>query len=367
MPSERERDADTDRWLRDALRAEVGEGDQSCPDAETLAAYCEHRLSERERDVLERHLSQCARCQAALAVLAELPAQPSPTPVGATWLRPDLLKWLVPPAAAAIILVVYVAVNPAWMKRAPESAAIKPSAILMQRSPEPPSLKAAPEATRADAASAGESKAESPAPAPSAPRSTAKRDESRLAKQGAAPASPVATPPALALRTAPPPAAPAPRAAPVNPPANAAAAPPGQFAGAARGAIASDKAQGIVIDRLVSTYEVAAPGNQVQWHFGSAGFVARSVDGGKRFVPQSSGVRADLLAAAAPTPTACWIVGRAGTVLRTTDGEHWQVVPFVEGVDLLAVQSSGPLNATVSTSDNRRFTTSDGGRTWTKQ
>jgi photosystem II stability/assembly factor-like uncharacterized protein len=75
-------------------------------------------------------------------------------------------------------------------------------------------------------------------------------------------------------------------------------------------------------------------------------------------------VTTDLLAGAAPSPATCWIVGTAGTVLLTTDGERWERRPFPLTVDLVAVSASSARAAIVTTRDGRRFETLDAGLTW---
>jgi hypothetical protein len=109
---------------------------------------------------------------------------------------------------------------------------------------------------------------------------------------------------------------------------------------------------------------VSVPGGSVLWRFGPGGRVERSDDAGGSWHAQSSGVTADLLAGAAPSPASCWIVGTAGTVLLTADGERWERLPFPEVADLVAVEASSARAATVTTRDGRRFNTLDSGRTW---
>jgi photosystem II stability/assembly factor-like uncharacterized protein len=60
----------------------------------------------------------------------------------------------------------------------------------------------------------------------------------------------------------------------------------------------------------------------------------------------------------------CWLVGRAGTVLLSTDGATWQLRTFPEGIDLVAVRATDAKTATVTASDGRLFSTTDGGATW---
>jgi photosystem II stability/assembly factor-like uncharacterized protein len=75
-------------------------------------------------------------------------------------------------------------------------------------------------------------------------------------------------------------------------------------------------------------------------------------------------VTVDLKAGAAPSPATCWIVGAAGTVLLTTDGERWDRRPFPIPVDLTAVAASSAYAAVVAARDGRRFETLDAGLTW---
>ena len=51
-------------------------------------------------------------------------------------------------------------------------------------------------------------------------------------------------------------------------------------------------------------------------------------------------------------------------MLLSVDGTTWQLRPFPEKIDLVAVQATDAKTATVTTSDGRRFSTTDGGATW---
>jgi photosystem II stability/assembly factor-like uncharacterized protein len=110
---------------------------------------------------------------------------------------------------------------------------------------------------------------------------------------------------------------------------------------------------------------VRSADNTIAWRLGPGAVIAASRDGGVTWQPQTSGATSDLLAGSAPVRTTCWVVGRAGIVLLTTDGEHWQARPFPERVDLGAVAADDERRATVFTTDGRVFTTTDGGATWT--
>ncbi len=82
---------------------------------------------------------------------------------------------------------------------------------------------------------------------------------------------------------------------------------------------------------------------------------------------QQSGVTTDLTAGAAPSATVCWIVGRSGTVIRTTDGEHWTLVITPTMENLAAVSAADANDATITTAGGRSFATSDGGANWRQQ
>jgi len=71
-----------------------------------------------------------------------------------------------------------------------------------------------------------------------------------------------------------------------------------------------------------------------------------------------------LTAGAAPSANVCWLVGRAGAVILSTDGRAWRRLTFPEQIDLTAVTAVDARTATVTTADGRRFETADGGRTW---
>jgi hypothetical protein len=113
---------------------------------------------------------------------------------------------------------------------------------------------------------------------------------------------------------------------------------------------------------------------QFIWRFGRAGRIERSSDGGNTWTPQSSPVQTDLLAGSAPSETVCWLVGRNGAIIRTTDGVNWQPVPSPpqaeqngQPPDWTLVEARDALSAVIRTENGRRFSTSDGGKTWQPQ
>ncbi len=109
---------------------------------------------------------------------------------------------------------------------------------------------------------------------------------------------------------------------------------------------------------------IAAPAGTVRWRVGPGGAVARSGDAGRTWQPQVSGVEAELLAGATPSEAVCWVVGRDATILRTTDGEHWEKIASPARVDWTGVQAQDALRARIFAANHLRYDTEDGGRTW---
>ena len=98
----------TDRVLKSALRDTQPPWSAACVDAELLAAWSDGTLSAEEARGVELHVSNCARCQAVMAVFAKTePALPVSVPFWRRW----SVGWLVPltAAAAAVALVIWVA------------------------------------------------------------------------------------------------------------------------------------------------------------------------------------------------------------------------------------------------------------------
>jgi photosystem II stability/assembly factor-like uncharacterized protein len=78
-----------------------------------------------------------------------------------------------------------------------------------------------------------------------------------------------------------------------------------------------------------------------------------------------TGVNVALVDGSSPSRTVCWLVGPAGVVVLTTDGGRtWQRLAFPASIDLRSVSATSDKNAEVVAADGRRFSTSDGGRTW---
>jgi photosystem II stability/assembly factor-like uncharacterized protein len=128
-----------------------------------------------------------------------------------------------------------------------------------------------------------------------------------------------------------------------------------------------ERFQALARDALGPRPPIVSPDANVRWRLAGTN-VERSTDGGRTWQLQATGSEIELLAGAAPAPTVCWIVGRRGLVLRSTDGATWQRLPFPEAtLDLAAVTARDALDATVTGADGRRYRTTDAGKTWVLQ
>src|SRR5207237_7853784 len=107
-----------------------------CLDAETLAAWAEGGLSGATLDTAQSHVAGCGRCQALLGALARIesaapPIEPART--GRKW-----LTWLVPIAAAAVVVGVWVAVTRDqlnWVTQSPQTEEAQKKTVTEPRAP----------------------------------------------------------------------------------------------------------------------------------------------------------------------------------------------------------------------------------------
>jgi len=410
-----------DKLLRDSLRTQTPpDGSGECLDGELLAAWFDGTLSPAERASVETHAAACSRCQAMVAALVRTD-RPSPR----VWWQTPAVRWLVPLAVAAMLVVIIRVVprddsaeQPQVAARAdagttagsqpPAAAADRQSLAAEQARDVAPGSS---DAAKALADSPGRRRsdpAEKPASAaPVAPprgavvaeggaRSQAEPGaladapiaRSRTELPGAAP-SPAVTAPTveplkeqvgIAAQLPPPSAPPLAKAspAPTAPPAAAAA---GAETITSRMAQAQGASAASPVYPLADTAAVSAgragrgggaggglivtPNRVVRWRIGGNGQVERSADAGATWQPQSVGVHTTLTAGSAPSTDVCWLVGWRGVVLKTSDsGRTWTLVGFPETVDLVSVAAADDKTAAVVSAGGRRYQTVDGGITW---
>jgi len=110
---------------------------------------------------------------------------------------------------------------------------------------------------------------------------------------------------------------------------------------------------------------IPTPDPNVIYRIQIGGFIERSQDGGATWQGQLLDSSAELRAASAPAPNVCWVVGRAGVVFTTGDGKNWRNVSISGATDLTSVEARDELTAAASATDGQKWSTEDGGRTWT--
>jgi hypothetical protein len=405
-----------DRLLRAVLKPDSHAQAGECPDPGVLAAYVEGTVSPQEQAALDAHIVECGRCQDTLAVLARDDSPQEAETAGArwfTWVTRPRLRWLVPITAVATVAAFFLATRPViapggltppeevtqMAQATPQEAPVSPPPSPVQAGGEvkrdksiaPPSAaievaKLDKFATSPTKPSAESALKEEPARRQSNPASSVKQvadaatvpsavgqaavDKKAAGEAAAGFAERVATDENRARAAAEPAAtkfAAVPAATDVS--AGTGAAPKKAAADAVREVPVTVSGREELRNELrrglqASPRTVEAPGGSVRWRFASGGQIWRSADAGSTWHSQPSGVSADLFAGSAPSPATCWVVGAAGTVLLTRDGERWERRPFPLAVDLAAVLATNARNATVTTRDGRQFVTLDGGATW---
>jgi hypothetical protein len=110
---------------------------------------------------------------------------------------------------------------------------------------------------------------------------------------------------------------------------------------------------------------VARTNLDAAWRLSGNG-IDRSDDAGKTWRPQMSFTAAALLTGSAPSAQICWVAGQGGVVLRTTDGEHWERVISPTQDDLVQITAWNASSATIKSASGARFSTNDGGQTWSR-
>jgi hypothetical protein len=397
-----------DAILRRAMRSEPGPATPECADTESLAAYSDRSLSARERERLETHFADCARCQILLADIAR--ADESARIANSAGAVPWYRRWrlAIPALAAAAAILVFVSIRRPAIVAPPSDQIVAmaqheaPAANVAAKQPPLPAPvpAAAPSAPVSVAAAApsneiamNELKAEAAprvqAMRPSAPRALKGSAEGfgggALMARGAPAANVARQPPATTTLESDAEQASsadsAPRAALV------AAAPQAMARSAAAAAVGGMLAEpaaatntrafgslgggsGAIVAATgggaVGAVAGAATGAAVAANSSHASASATLVtisspdqsvswiagkngmilrrDADGRTHPQHSGASTDLVAGAAPSATVCWIVGRSGTIVRTTDGGEHWTLILVPTADNLTAVTASDAN-----------------------
>jgi hypothetical protein len=394
-----------DRLLR-ASAPDVLTGEPNgCVDAEQLAAWADGGLDAAAARIVETHLASCASCQAMAAAFARVvPAAAVPARRTWTW------RWIVPIAAtaAAAALAIWVLVPrspavpaaertmaeneiaPAPAPRAPASAT---SATTAPVAPAPPA-----DAMRKASAPAATARRDVATASTGAPVGSLRQDVDRPVRQAA-----------VEIRPEPPPRPSSPTTAPAAPPAAVAPretsdakaeAPLIQAQSGERSfAVSTTQAENLPVERpsfaglsalapssVVSEFSVpkimmdgisaidvggaivdtraTATATASRWRVLANGTVQRSATNDGPWEAVTIDPAAHITTGVAPLPSVCWLVGRGGVVLRTSDAQHFERVPFPATVDLVLIRAQDGTSATITAADGRMWTTTDEGKTW---
>ena len=164
-------------------------------------------------------------------------------------------------------------------------------------------------------------------------------------------------------------ALPPPPASPASPPPAALATPVpvGGVAGQAQKPAALEESARLRAGIIEGAFPalIATPDSSIIWRILKGRDIQRSQDSGTTWTTQTTVPDVQLSSGACPTTTVCWVVGSGGSVLRTTDSQSWQRIPFIETTDLVVVTASNPDTVVVTAKDGRRFSTRDAGKSWT--
>ncbi len=109
---------------------------------------------------------------------------------------------------------------------------------------------------------------------------------------------------------------------------------------------------------------ISTPDSDVFYRTAKGGFVEISEDGGVTWQGQLLNPSAEFTAGFAPEPRICWLVGRSGIVFLTEDGKNWRKLPSPTSDDLVVVVAKSASNATVTATDDRKWSTDDAGKNW---
>jgi hypothetical protein len=109
---------------------------------------------------------------------------------------------------------------------------------------------------------------------------------------------------------------------------------------------------------------IGTPEPKVLWRIAGAGFVERTTDGGATWHGQLPDPDLQFTAGSSPGTKVCWLVGRSGAIVLTKDATKWKKIPPPVPADFTAVTAKNASDATVTTADGQKFSTSDGGKKW---
>jgi Photosynthesis system II assembly factor YCF48/Putative zinc-finger len=147
-----------------------------------------------------------------------------------------------------------------------------------------------------------------------------------------------------------------------------AAIPPSSNASAASSAITSNERQTTdLVEMKFAPFTIPVADSSDAWRISPSGSIEFSDDSGMTWVTQLAPPIQRPLVGYAPSRNICWIVGREGLILRTTNGTDWARVPSPTPLDLVHVRAADANHAIVTTADGTRYVTKNGGKSWKAQ
>jgi Putative zinc-finger len=381
-----------ERVLSAFLGDELSPSGEECPHPGFLAAYYENRLDGDETEHLDRHLAGCRACQEQVATLVRLDPTPTAEVAPAAPLEPvEPLeerrswgwRWIAAPVALAATALIAVTITHRYAETIGEA-----SRRAVGSGPREMPVGEAATAARNDATDRA------------TVSSAAKPDEGGAGTTGgfaaAKPALEGMPPDTTAAAPAPRPEVPSTRmldlpdaasAGREGAPTEATAASATREPTGPNGAATEVQQQprptagklAVARDQVLARARAAPPApttedarlvliaprssRKVAWRLRGAA-IDRSDDGGTTWRSQASNTAGRLLSGSAPSAKVCWVVGDGGVVLRTTDGEHWVPVESPTEEDLVKIVARNAKTAVVTAASGRRFSTRDGGRSW---
>ena len=384
MPDPGPQDKAFEAALSKSLRTQRS-ADEGCPDPEVLAAYWERPLASEERTKCEAHFASFLRCQAQLAALARTSASEEPTvhtSVGLGWLLD--WRWLTLAATVAVVMLAVWVIEPGAPadRQTPTVADTQMADPAQEGLAERPETESIDARQRRDAAAPPRERSVERELAPTnelaelvseeatvaaLPAQTERRENAGLGLDALAADEDLSFQ-QLSLEqqsadTRVAPAMPIDVQRPTEP--ELADAPTERRlvaeSSAAREAPASATAR--LADADIGTV-IATPDTASFWRLPPGGGIEHSTDGGSTWVVQLTGANVELTAGVSPAPSICWVAGRTGTILRTIDGETWEPISPKISADLVMVEASDGVRATVTATDGTRYRTADGRETW---
>jgi hypothetical protein len=107
------------------------------------------------------------------------------------------------------------------------------------------------------------------------------------------------------------------------------------------------------------------PTGPARWRIMGSGQVMKSTNG-ETWVTVPIAPPIFIVSGDAPSPSVCWLAGRAGVVMRSTDATTFSRIVFPDASDLRAINATDARQATVTTASGDVYMTTDGGETWRK-